>query len=271
MFLRFVNRQRLYLLPLVCTVVLSGCGGGTKLLKEPQPIPELQPLASASDRQVTATLDWVIVRDGPGTWARNADWDEYLMRVSNRSDQPIEVTGVIVVDSIDTRVESQPGRKQLVKASKETARRYDKSGIDVKAGYGADTLIGAGAVVTGVGLAGTAALSSATIVSGITTGGAAAGAMTAVGGLVVLGPVLAVNGIVRSVNNNEVNEHIELRQTKLPAAVAAGEELLLNVFFPITPSPRMLEILYSDANGDNSLVVETSSALDGLHLETSTE
>ena len=132
-------------------------------------------------------------------------------------------------------------------------------------------LIGAGAVVTGVGLAGTAALSGATIVSGITTGGAAAGAMTAVGGLVVLGPVLAVNGIVRSVNNNEVNEQIELRQTKLPAALAVGEELLLNVFFPITPSPRSVEILYSDANGENSLIVETSSALDGLHLETPAE
>ena len=271
MYWRSVYRQWLYILPLVCTVALSGCGGGTKLLKEPQPIPELQPLASASDRQVTATLDWVIVRDGPGTWARNADWDEYLMTVSNRSDRPIEVTDVIVVDSIDTRVASQADRKQLVRASKEAARRYDEFGIDVKAGYGADTLIGAGAVVTGVGLAGTAALSGATIVSGITTGGAAAGAMTAVGGLVVLGPVLAVNGIVRSVNNNEVNEQIELRQTKMPAALAAGEELLLNVFFPITPSPRSVEILYSDASGENSIIVETSSALDGLHLETPAE
>ena len=53
-------------------VSLVGCGG-TKVLKEPQPMQTTQPLAEVSDQQVTATLDWVIVRDGPGTWAKNAD------------------------------------------------------------------------------------------------------------------------------------------------------------------------------------------------------
>lgn len=271
MFWQSVYRPRFYMLALVCTVALSGCGGGTKLLKEPQPVPSLQPLAAASDRQVTATLDWVIIRDGPGTWARNADWDEYLMTVSNRSDQPIQVTDIVVVDSIDTRVESQAGRRQLVKASREAARRYDKSGIEIKAGRGGDTLIGAGAVVTGVGLAGTT-LGATAAVNAIATGGAAAtGAAAAVAGLVVLGPALAVNGIVRKVNNNEVNERIELRQTKLPAEVAAGEELLLDVFFPITPSPRIVEIVFTDADGENSLVIETSPALDGLHIVAPTD
>ena len=57
---------------------VAGCGG-TKVLKEPQPLQTTQPLAANSDQEVVATLDWVIVRDGPGTWARNADWDEYLL------------------------------------------------------------------------------------------------------------------------------------------------------------------------------------------------
>ena len=68
--------------------VLSGCGG-TKVLKEAQPIQTTQPLATVSDQQVTAILDWVIVRDGPGTWAKNADWDEYLLRIRNLSEQSI--------------------------------------------------------------------------------------------------------------------------------------------------------------------------------------
>ena len=32
-----------------------------------------------------AALDWIIVRDGPGTWAKNVDWDEYLIRVHTKS------------------------------------------------------------------------------------------------------------------------------------------------------------------------------------------
>ena len=78
---------------LLLLLALSGCGG-TKVLKEAQPIQTTQPLATVSDQQVTAILDWVIVRDGPGTWAKNADWDEYLLRIRNLSDQPIQVIRV---------------------------------------------------------------------------------------------------------------------------------------------------------------------------------
>jgi hypothetical protein len=103
---------------LLSVTLVAGCGG-TKVLKETQPIQTTQPLAAISDQRVEATLDWVIVRDGPGTWAKNADWDEYLLRVSNRSDQPIIVTQLAVVDSLDTRIEPQSGGSN----SSRTARR----------------------------------------------------------------------------------------------------------------------------------------------------
>ena len=73
---------------LLSACLLAGCGG-TKVLKESQPIQTTKPLAAASDRQVSATLDWVVVRDGPGTWAKNADWDEYLLTVNNQS-EPVD-------------------------------------------------------------------------------------------------------------------------------------------------------------------------------------
>ncbi len=99
-------------------VALGGCGG-TKVLKEPRPIKTTQALATVSDHRITAMLDWVIVRDGPGTWAKNSDWDEYLLRVSNRSDQPIRVTRLTVVDSLNTRIEPRstrtPYRRRLIK------------------------------------------------------------------------------------------------------------------------------------------------------------
>ena len=49
-------------------LVLTGCGG-TKLLKDPEPLVVTQALATASNAQLSVALDWVIYRDGPGTWA----------------------------------------------------------------------------------------------------------------------------------------------------------------------------------------------------------
>jgi hypothetical protein len=245
--------------------ILSGCGG-TWVLKEPVAMQTTQPLATVSDQQITATLDWVIVRDGPGTWAHNADWDEYLLRVSNLSDGPIKVTRIIVVDSLNTQLESQPDRKKLVKGSKQTARRYKDSGIKVKAGRGAGTMLIAGAAVTVVGYSaaqGVAAAAYTSLLSGATVG---AGTSAVIGGLVLLGPALAVGGVARAVNNSAVNGKIVLRQTVLPLNVFASEELTLDVFFPLAPSPEMVEVIYTDTNGENSLILDTRVALNGLHL-----
>ena len=155
--------------------------------------------------------------------------------------------------------ESQPKRKQLVKGSKQTARRYKDSGIKVKAGRGAGTMLVAGAAVTviGVGAASVVAVSGATV---------AGSAGAAAGGLLLLGPALAVGGIVRGVRNSAVNKQIEQRQTVLPLELSAGEELPLNVFFPLAPSPGMVELSYTDVTGEHSLTSDTSTALNGLHI-----
>jgi hypothetical protein len=244
--------------------LISGCGG-TKMLKETQPVQTTQSLAASSDDRVEAILDWVIVRDGPGTWARNADWDEYLLRVSNRSDQPIEVVQLTVIDSLDTRIEPQLGRKKLVKNSKRTARRYKDSGIKVKAGQGVGSMLVAGAAVTVIGVGAASAVAYGSLVGGTAGAGAAAG------GLLLLGPALAVGGIVRGVNNSKVNNEIELRQTTLPLEIPASGEIGLDVFFPLAPSPGIVELVYADASGEHSLIIDTSEALDGLHIGRTSE
>ena len=251
----------------VTTLILSACGG-TKVLKNSQPIQATEPLAAVSDQKVTAILDWVIVRDGPGTWAKNADWDEYLLRVSNLSDQPIQITGLIVIDSLDTRIEPAPGRKHLVKGSKLTARRYKDSGIKVKAGRGTGTMLVAGAAVTAVGYG----VAQASVLlggfGGVGTAGAGAGAAA---GLLLLGPAIVVGGVVRGVRNSAVNKEIIQRQTQLPLQISAGEQLTLDIFFPLAPSPRMVEIIYTDANGEHRLGIDTSAVLHGLHMDASKE
>ena len=239
---------------------LAGCGG-SKVLKEPNPLAVTQSLATASDQHISAVLDWVIVRDGPGTWAKNAYWDEYLLRISNQSDLPIQLTDIIVVDSLNMQIAAQSGRKQLVKGSKKTARRYKDSGIKVRADSGRGTM--GVAIATAGGAAAGAAMGAGSML------GAAGGAAAV--GAVVLAPALAVGGILRGVNHSAVNTQIEQRQTLLPLEVPAGDELVLDVFFPLAPSPGAVELAYSNATGEHIIVIDTSAALNGLHLESSVE
>ena len=233
---------------------LTACGG-TKVLKEPEPLVIAQALATSSDQRFSATLDWVIFRDGPGTWARNVDWDEYMIRVGNQGDDSLQITSIVVVDSLGTRIEPRQDRKQLVKGSKETKRRYKGEGLKVKAGLSGGVLVGAGIVAA----AGTSGLGTAVMAGGSAT---AAGAAA----VVVLIPVLAVGGIARGMNNRKVNGQIEARQTLLPVVLQEEEEKVLHIFFPLSPSPQQLELTYLDSGGDRTLVVDTRSALEGLHL-----
>ncbi len=232
---------------------LSGCGG-TKVLKEPEPLVVTQSLATASDQHLSATLDWVIFRDGPGTWAKNVDWDEYMIGVENLSGDSLQLTNITVVDSLGIPIEPRQSRKQLVKGTKETKRRYKGEGLKVKAGVSGGVLVGTGIVV----IAGTSSAGAAGLAGASAAGGAAA--------VVLLVPVLAVGGIVRGVNNSKVNNQIESRQTLLPVVLQEEEEKNLVIFFPLAPSPGQLELTYVDSRGEHTLIVDTQSALDGLHL-----
>jgi len=232
---------------------LSACGG-SKVLKEPEPFAIEQPLSITTDQYLGVALEWVIVRDGPGTWVKNANWDEYLMSIQNRSDQPITITQLVVVDSLDARIEPRSARNELVKLSKASSRRYKEAGITVQAGAGRNALRTAGLVAGGAA------------VGAVAAGGAWATAGAVVGGGLILAPVLAVGGVMRGVNNSNVSKEIELRHTEFPLELPANGEVRLDVFFPIAPSPQSLELNYEDATSEYSLVIETGGSLDGLHI-----
>ena len=245
------------------TIVLAGCGG-TKLVKNAPPPPQpTQPLAAAGDAAVDASLQWVIVRNGPGAWARNADWDEYLVQVRNRSEAPIEVTAVAVTDSMAHAAAPLDQRKALVKASKRVAREYKRSGVKVQAGAGSGGMIaaGVGATTLGVGIA--TAQATASLMGGTA---AAGGASAVAGGLILGGPILVGAGIVRAVRNAQVHNRIEQRSTDLPLTLQAGQTLPLDLFFPLAPSPTRLQVTYRDAAGEHTLDLDTTTALAGLHL-----
>jgi hypothetical protein len=235
-------------------LMLMGCGG-TKLLKEPEPLVVAQALATSSDAQLSVTLDWVIYRDGPGTWAKNVDWDEYLIRVEHLGDADIQIKSINVTDSLHNLISPGATRKELVKGTKQTKKRYKDYGLKVKAGASTGTILAAGAVTAvAVSGAGAAAMYGSTAV--------AAGAATGV----LLVPVLAVGGVVRGINNSKVNNEIERRQSHFPMELLVGEEKSLDVFYPLAPSPTLVVLTYIDSNGEHTIIVDTADALHGLHI-----
>lgn len=235
--------------------LLTGCGGA-KVLKEPVPMERGEPVAVGKDDNLEAALDWVIVSNGPGSWSKKATWDEYQLRVANTSNQPVEVIDIVVYGMRSEQVRSSADRRELVDASKKVGKRYEDEGVYVQPGIGASSLLAAGAVSAAVGF-GTAATAP------ILASSAAAG--VALTGIVLM-PVLVTGGVVNVINGNRIANEIELRSTTLPLELAAGEIQTVTAFYPVTPSPTSVELVYRTGDGLESLVIETGEVLAGLNI-----
>lgn len=242
--------------------IVSGCGGA-KILKEPTAQPATAILTTAIDDRLTADLQWIIVRDGPGTWVSPADWDEYVFSFVNLSGEPLTVTGVTLVDSLGEKVSEQNNRRALVKGTRKTAKRYKKANIEVHAGMTGVGLFGTGSAMMLAG--GYAGLHAAFGALAGTTAGAVVGPAAVVA--VYAAPVVLVNGVVRGINNIKIDNQIEDRQSSLPFDVPAQGAKSAHIFYPISPSPGLIEITYSDSNGDHVLTLDTREVLSGLHLK----
>jgi hypothetical protein len=240
---------------IAASTLLTGCGGA-KVLKEPVPMERGEPVAVGKDDNLEAALDWVIVSNGPGSWSKKATWDEYQIRVGNTAGQPIELIDMVVYDMRSEPVHASSDRRALVDASKDVGKRYKDEGVQVEPGVGASSLLAAGAVSAAVGI-GTAA-SAPILMTGATAGVALTG--------MVLMPVLLTGGVVNVVNGHKIADEIELRATTLPLGIAAGETQTITAFYPVTPSPTRIALVYSVDGRQETLVIDTGQPLAGLNI-----
>ena len=256
---------------LICILTLSNCSSGTAVLDEPIAMQTSRPLTSESDENIEVTLYWVIVRNGPGTWASNADWDEYLMQVKNVSDETVEISSVVVVDSLDYRLEASADLQSLIDGSRSTASRYEDSNIEVRAGLGTDTMMAAGAAMTLTGAAAVAATTSVTMTGllGSSPGWSIAGPAAAAVGVLIAGPLIVREGQERARNELAVSNEIRSRQSRVPMLIESGGDRPMDLFYPLAPSPQSIEISYRNSSGEHVLILETQPELQGLHVDLS--
>ncbi len=237
-------------LSLCFALLFSGCVSNRyKEAKKDIPPPQMLNVAFAP-APLAATLNTLITYNGPGSWKRNAFWDEYVVTLHNPGSQPLTVSSVALVDFTGTT--HAPGDKPwiLEKESKTLERKYKEAGIAFVRYTGPALLI----LGTGLGVAAS---------SGILTT-AAAGAMTVT--LVAL-PLyfLGVVSINQS-NKADMEREFNHRRIELPLTLAPGETRTGSFFFPMVPSPRSLDVRWSTgtASGDSVLPLDF---LSGLHLQ----
>ena len=255
------------ILSLAAALLLVGCGGGSRILDDPIEAEYVGPLAVASDTHLELTLDQLVVQNGPGTWARDAFWDEYRFTASSRAEGGVEIRGIAVINSLGAVVEQKTTRFSLEKASKDTKREYAKAGIELVPGNAGNAdIVTPAAVAAGVGAVGGLGTAAVISTTGLATTSALAAPMVAGAAVVFAAPVLAVGGIMKTTYNEEVDDEIQARQTVFPLRIEGPEPSSIVVFLPIGPSPREIRVDYAADADERSLTVPVGELLDGLHL-----
>lgn len=237
---------------LAAGAVLFVCGGcvSTKYQRAPKDTPAPLVLSfAAAQPAVAATLHTVIVQKGPGSWRKEAYWDEYVCSVTNRGATPLTVEAAALVDVLDA--EQSPGDEPwaLERRSRDNLGKYEHSGRKIA--------IGAGLTLTWISTPGWA-------LAGIASG-SAVGVWAGLATFVAI-PVWAVGSGVRTlVARSAVTDEFNRRRLVLPLTLAPGETRRGSFFFPISPGPQRLA-LRGRAGGAPQTVTIDLAPLAGLHL-----
>ena len=239
---------------LLAGVFLTGCVTSKKYRMAKEDTPPARPLDwQVASPPVELTLRAVIVFKGPGSWKREARWDEYLVRMANRGELPVTIESVRLVDILGQPQVPGTDPWQLEKMSYTNWDRYGKTGLKVAAGAGAVALYGGAVYATSAG---------ALMSGGATAGGAVALNIIPV---VALLDITAV-AIMNHNNKAKVQAEFDRRRLPLPPVVAPGSTVEGSWFFPMTPGPQRLEIKGWAGEVPVELILDLQP-LAGLHLQ----
>jgi hypothetical protein len=221
---------------LIACAALGGCAT-SRMLPRPLAAATAEGRSMATEPGLlSVALTGVIVRNGPGSWVSDANWDEYQLTIRNASAQPIDIR------SIALSADASPA---LIESTASHQRLEPRTGAAKRAARDVNTV-----AATGIGMP---ALMMAGVLS---SGGGNIGAIYAAGvvGAVAI-PVGLVGGTVLVVNRHRrehaddraIERTLQARSYALPQQVPALAELAGSAFFPIAPQASRLIVSYSAA------------------------
>jgi hypothetical protein len=212
--------------------------------------PPLVPVNLATVQPPAAmVLHTIITSDGPGSWTREAFWDEYVVTLSNQGTQPLAIASAALTDSTGTS--HAPGARlgALAKESKTLEQKYHEAGVAFVRNAGV-RVVAAGGGVRLVGVPG---------------GALAAGAGLAAAAAAVPVPYDYIRKVDKSNNQNSIVAELTRRCLALPLLLAPGEARVGSLFFPMVPNPRALSLRWSSGTSGGELTLPLDS-VHGLHV-----
>jgi hypothetical protein len=219
-------------------------------------------LATKADINMSVNLTNLIVKNSQNSWAKDANWDEYIFHIYNLSTKEISIESISVIDALEHENFPQFTRRALNKATRMNKKRFKKSGAKIKVGNGSTRMLAQsiGGTLVGAGIG-----------AGVASGGSlaiSAGTLTTAGGAVIVAlPLAAIGGVLKIVNNNRINNRIKTRQNILPEKLLANSEHNFNILFPATPSPRSIKVVYTLKNETHTIVLDLKENFESLHLK----
>ena len=229
-------------------LVLTGCVS-SKYQEARKDTPPPQPLNVAfAPAPFTATLNAVITYNGPGSWKRNAFWDEYVVTLHNPGSLPLTLTAADLTDFTNSLRPAGSEPWALERESKTLEQKYKDAGIAfVRYTTPGVLMLGAGAGFVSASL--------------FSSGAATAAAATMVALPVYYVTVLTINHY----NKVAMEKEFTRRRLALPLTLAPGETRTGSFFFPMVPSPRSLGVHWY-SGPDSGAALLPLGFLHELHL-----
>jgi hypothetical protein len=243
---------------LVATLLTTGClSSRYQQVREPTPVMPLT--ISATEPAFAAKVEAVIIFRGPGSWKKNAYWDEYVVALTNSGGVPATVTSCRLVGQGTFTAEAGTDPWQLERESRTLADRnfgFAKNTV-VQVGGGTGAMVLGGTVGGLLSVGGGGAYVSATAL------GAAVGMLVAI-------PVYVGGSAYRNITHRgAITTEFNRRRLPLPLVLSPTETRHGSLFFPITPSPRQLVVQWTTGASSGEVVVDLAS-LQSLHLRAAT-
>ena len=235
------GRRKAFVTAAIAATVLccqSGCVATKyKLAKKNTPPVQLIDVAFTPSPPLQATLASLIIYGGPGSWKREALWDEYVVVLENHGDQPFTVDSATLADSAGTLYAAGSDPWTLEKQSKKLEKQYrDRGEAFIR-------VAGPGVLIVGVGAATVSAAAGSMVFVSAGVVGAAAAAIVVLP--VYYASVLGINHH----NKKAVMTEFKRRQLALPLTLAAGESRTGSLFYPMVRSPGSLTIHMANETG----------------------
>ena len=230
--------MRLAAVALLACIVLatSGCASrraAARVQQQPAGEPVLLELRSEGTGPLRMRIEHFVARNDPGSFTRDAQWDEYRLSLANEGSVPLVIEGLDRIAADGAPVSTSASAEDL------TAKTVLVQGL-----IAAGTVKTAAAAAGAAGAVGTVGTFYSAV--GFTTLGAA---LTAVS--VVMVPAAIVGGVAimasqarRADRQAAAVEQGFARGVKPPVEIAAGEMLRASAFFPIMPTSQMLVARY---------------------------